>query len=199
MEVSPRGDAILHTPLEHSMETLVLSAAYEPMEIVSWQRAITLFVMEKVEVVEEYQDRKIRTVRLELAMPSIIRFHKALRSRKKAVKFSRQNVYARDRGRCQYCGQRVPRHQATYDHVLPRAQSGKTTWDNVVIACMRCNQRKGNRVPAKAGMRLLSTPVKPKVVPGGMGLTVTYNKGMPAVWKQYLADMSYWYGELEGE
>src|SRR5271167_1295415 len=108
------------------MQTLVLSAAWEPMEIVSWQRAITLLFMEKAEVIEEYADRKIRTVRLELGMPSVVRFHKVLRNSKKAVKFSRQNVHARDRGRCQYCGNVVHRHQATYDHVIPRAQGGRT-------------------------------------------------------------------------
>ncbi len=179
------------------METLVLSAAWEPMEIVPWQRAITLWCTEKVEVVEEYSDKKIRTVRVELAMPSVVRFHKVLRNRKKAVKFSRQNVFARDKGRCQYCRERVPRHLATYDHVMPRAQNGKTTWDNVVIACAGCNQKKGNRTPVQARMTLRTKPVKPKVLPGGMGLTVTYRHGMPTGWKQYLADMSYWYGELE--
>lgn len=179
------------------MQTLVLSAAWEPMEIVPWQRAMTLLFMDKVEVLEQYEDRKIRTVRVEFAMPSVIRFQKVLRNRKKAIKFSRQNVHARDRGRCQYCGKTVPRHLATYDHVTPRAQGGKTTWDNVVIACVGCNQKKGNRTPEKAHMHLLSAPVKPKTLPGGLGLTVTYQHGMPTTWKQYLTDMSYWYGELE--
>src|SRR4051812_520919 len=179
------------------MQTLVLSAAWEPMEIVPWQRAMTLWCMEKVEILEEYSDKKIHTVRIELAMPSVVRFHKVLRNRKKAVKFSRQNVFARDRGVCQYCLQKVPRHLATYDHVLPRAQAGKTTWENVIIACVACNQKKGNRTPAQARMHLRTTPTKPKALPGGLGMTVTYQNGMPTTWKQFLGDMSYWYGELE--
>ena len=181
------------------METLVLSAAWEPMEIVPWQRAITLLWMKKVEIVEEYEDRNIRTVSVELKMPSVVRFQRALKNRKRAVKFSRQNVYARDKGRCQYCSTRVPRHEATYDHVLPRAQGGVTRWENVVIACVTCNQKKGNRTPEQARMKLLSVPVKPAAVPGGVGMTVTYAKGMPTTWREFLTDASYWYGELENK
>lgn len=179
------------------METLILSAAWEPMEIVSWQRAMTLVFMNKVEIVEEYEDKAIRTVSIELKMPSVVRFVRALKNRKRAIKFSRQNVWARDKGRCQYCNVKTPRHEATYDHVLPRAQSGLTRWENVVIACVTCNQKKGNRTPEQARMKLLSIPVKPAHLPGGIGMTVTYQRGMPTSWGQFLTDTSYWYGELE--
>ena len=179
------------------METLILSAAWEPMEIVSWQRAMTLVFMNKVEIVEEYEDKAIRTVSIELKMPSVVRFVRTLKNRKRAIKFSRQNVWARDKGRCQYCGIKTPRHLATYDHVLPRAQGGLTRWENVVIACVTCNQKKGNRTPEQARMKLLSVPVKPASLPGGAGMTVTYMKGMPLAWSQFCVDASYWYGELE--
>lgn len=178
------------------METLILSAAYEPMEIVSWQRAMTLYFMNKVEIVEEYDDKAIRTVAIELKMPSIVRFVRAMKNRR-AIKFSRQNVWARDKGRCQYCNVKTPRHEATYDHVLPRAQGGLTRWENVVIACVTCNQKKGNRTPEQARMKLLSIPVKPSNLPNGVGMTVTYMKGMPLTWTQFLVDRSYWDGELE--
>src|SRR6476619_1672713 len=102
------------------METLVLSAAYEPVARVPWQRAITLLWEGKVEVVEEYEDRVVRSVTLELRVPSVIRFIRALRGRKRVVKFSRDTVYVRDGRRCQYCNRVVPRHEATYDHVVPR-------------------------------------------------------------------------------
>lgn len=181
------------------METLVLSASYEPMQVVSWQRAITLFFMDKVEVVEEYADKHIRTVSVTLPMPSVVRFLKAMKNRKRAVKFSRQNVYARDKGRCQFCGVSVPRHLATYDHVMPRSRGGRTTWENVVIACVTCNQRKADRTPEEARMRLLSTPVKPKLVPGSTGFTMTYVKGMPTSWGQFVRDTTYWYGEIDSD
>lgn len=177
------------------METLVLDAAYQPTAIVPWQRAMVLKATQKVEDIIVYEDRFIRTVRVEFPMPSVIRLVSGSKSRKRAVKFSRQNVYTRDRGRCQYCGDTVPQHLSTYDHVVPRAQGGKTTWENVVICCMGCNQRKGNRTPAQSGMKLLSKPVKPKNLPGVV--SITYRKGMPPEWRQFLSDSRYWNGELE--
>ena len=135
------------------------------MARVHWQRAVALLFQGKVEVVEEYDDKEIRSITFTLKMPSVVRFLRAIRGKKKAVKFSRQNVYARDGGRCQYCISKVARFEATYDHVVPRAHGGKTTWENIVIACVPCNQRKGGRTPAQAGMRLRTLPVRPKKLP----------------------------------
>ena len=179
------------------METLVLSTGYEPVARVSWQRAINLLFLGKVEVVEEYEDRLVRSVTFAVKMPSVIRFLRAVRNRKRAIKFSRENVYARDHGKCQYCAERVSRQDATYDHVVPRAQGGHTTWENVVICCFGCNQRKGGRTPPQAGMALLSTPVKPKKLPETFHLTFTYEPGMPLSWRKFLRDVAYWHGELE--
>ena len=94
------------------MDTLVLSHTFEPVARVSWQRAITLLWEGKVEVVEEYENRMVRSVTLEFKVPSIIRFFRAIRHRRRAIKFSRENVYTRDNGRCQYCGHWVPRDPA---------------------------------------------------------------------------------------
>jgi 5-methylcytosine-specific restriction endonuclease McrA len=179
------------------METLVLDTSYIPVARVHWQRAITLLFQGKVEVLEEYENREIKSVTYSIKMPSIVRFLRALKSKKKAIKFSRENVYTRDNGKCQYCASRLPRPEATYDHVVPRAQGGKTEWDNVVICCVECNQRKGNRTPAQANMRLLATPVRPKKLPDHMRITVTWRKGMPESWKEWLRDFHYWNGELE--
>src|SRR5208282_6273340 len=107
------------------METLVLSTGYEPVARVPWQRAIHLLFLGKVEIVEEYDDRLVRSVTVSLNMPSVIRFLRAVRGRKRAIKFSRENVYARDKGRCQYCGHTVPRTDFTYDHVIPRRLNGQ--------------------------------------------------------------------------
>jgi len=178
------------------METLVLSPGYEPVARVHWQRAITLLFMGKVEVVEEYEDKEIKSVTFSLKMPSVVRFLRAIRGKKKVVKFSRENVYARDKGRCQYCAVPVPRCEITYDHVTPRAHGGSTIWENVVISCMECNQRKGGRTPAQAGMKLLTTPVKPKKLPD-MRLTLTWRKGMPESWRGWVRDIQYWNTELE--
>ena len=80
---------------------------------------------------------------------------------KQGVRFSRENVYLRDQGRCQYCARSVTRSAATYDHVLPRNQGGRTSWENIVICCVPCNQQKGGRTPAQARMHLLIEPIRP--------------------------------------
>jgi 5-methylcytosine-specific restriction endonuclease McrA len=181
------------------METLVLNATYEPVARVSWKRAVTLMFEGKVEVVEVYEDTLIRSVTIEIKMPSVIRFLRMIRHRKQTPKFSRENVFARDGGRCQYCAKKITRLEATYDHVIPRSRGGKTTWENVVIACVPCNQHKGAQTPEQRGLRLQSNPVLPKRLPGGVRLTFTFHKGMPVSWRAWLLDMTYWNGELEND
>jgi 5-methylcytosine-specific restriction endonuclease McrA len=179
------------------MDTLVLSQGYEPVARVSWQRAVTLLFAGKVEVVEEYSDKLVRSVTLAIQMPSIVRFLRGIKRRRPAIKFSRENVYARDLGRCQYCAQNVSRADATYDHVVPRAQGGCTSWDNVVIACVRCNQQKGGRTPAQAHMQLRSQPRKPDKLPPTVRITLTFGQGMPETWKQFFRDYAYWNSVLD--
>lgn len=179
------------------MDTLVLSAWYEPVARISWQRAITLLFAGKVEVVDEYQDREIRSTHISLKMPAVVRFLRALRSRKRGVRFSRENVYLRDQGRCQYCAHSVTRAAATYDHVLPRAQGGRTSWENVVICCVPCNQQKGGRTPAQAKMTLRSVPMKPKKLADTLRIRIAFDDGMPQSWRNWLRDFSYWNGELD--
>ena len=171
------------------MDTLVLSPAYEPIERVAWQRAITLWWTDKVEIVEEYQDREIRGVTFSMKVPAVVRFLKSVRARRRSVKFSRENVYARDHGRCAYCAQAVARELSTYDHVVPRKLGGQTSWENVVIACMECNQKKGGRTPEQAGMRLNVHPIKPKALPPVVRMGLLYKNGMPGSWKPYLFDL----------
>jgi 5-methylcytosine-specific restriction endonuclease McrA len=180
-----------------AMETLVLNASYEPIARVSWERAITLHFLGKVEIVESYEDKLIRSVSFEIKMPSVIRFLRMLTRRKPVIRFSRENVYARDGGKCQYCTKPVGRSEATYDHVVPRSQGGKTNWENIVIACVPCNQSKGGRTPAQARLKLLAVPKKPNKLPDTMRLTFTFQKGMPDSWKNWLRDLTYWHGSLE--
>ena len=153
-----------------------------------------------IEVIEEHPDRYIHTPSWTVNMPSVVR-HLRYIPRDKSVKFSRNNVYLRDKGRCQYCGKRVPRDSFTYDHVIPRVQGGQTTWNNVVVACSgsgSCNQRKGGRTPDQAKMKLRCWPVRPKSLPN-VGGFMKYRPGMPESWKQYLRDVVYWDAELEND
>ncbi len=180
------------------VDTLVLSRSYEPVARVTWQKAVTLLWSGKVELVEEYDDQIIRSVTLELRAPAVVRY---LRGRKVfrmlSVRFSRENVLARDHGRCQYCGRGLKRPEATYDHVVPRRLGGRTSWENVVIACVPCNQQKGGRTPEQAGMALLSRPVHPKSLPAGV--RVTFDGQLPDSWKSWIRDVGYWHGKLDSE
>jgi 5-methylcytosine-specific restriction endonuclease McrA len=182
-------------------KVLVLSQSCEPIDKIDWQRAITLLYEGKVEVISSYDDRVVRSVTLEFKVPSIVRLLRKLPPRKRGIKFSRDSLYARDRGRCQYCDRALSRPEVTYDHVVPRVAGGKTTWRNVVCCCKICNQKKGGRTPAQAGMRLLSRPVRPLKLPDHMLLTFSWHKGMPESWRAWLRDAAatsdYWHGELD--
>lgn len=181
-------------------EVLVLDQGFQPVGKVSWQRALTLFFQDKIEIVDVYEDREIRSATLVIKMPAVIRFLQALRRRKHVIKFSRLNVHTRDSGKCQYCGIRVPIEEMSYDHVVPRAQGGKTEWGNVVCACVSCNGKKSCRTPAQASMKLITKPVKPDKLPD-VRYRITWSKGMPEAWGKWLGDMirdhSYWNGELD--
>jgi 5-methylcytosine-specific restriction endonuclease McrA len=180
------------------MDTLVLNAAYMPINRVPWQRAFTWIFTGRAEVVEEYEDRTVRSPSFEFKMPAIIRFlGKVVGLFRRAVKFNRHNVYLRDKGRCAYCGNQIRKSDFTYDHVVPRSQGGKTVWNNVVIACLPCNQRKANRTPAQARMKLRVKPVRPKSLPGQTRL-LRWEVGMPETWRDYLGSVSYWQDSLEG-
>lgn len=179
------------------MDVLVLDVSYQPIDRVPWQEAICKWFKGLAEIVDSYEDREIRSVTLQMKMPSVIRLLKNIGKRNKAVKFSRENVYTRDKGKCQYCGCKVTRAEITYDHVVPRTAGGKTCWENVVISCQPCNQKKGGRTPQQAKMRLITEPVKPKSLPDTVRLTFCYQKGMPESWKSWLYDIRYWHSQLD--
>lgn len=171
-------------------QTLVLDQGYQPHRVVSWQRAVVMWWDGKCEVVEEY-DHDIRSVSFTIKMPAVVRLLHRVRGKKQAVKFSRINVATRDAFTCQYCGVRFPLTKLTYDHVLPRAQGGKTLWENIVMACYACNAKKANRTPEKAKMALLKRPVKPAYLPV---LTMRFEiTSIPDAWMSWV----YWNGALE--
>ena len=177
------------------MDTLVLSPTFELINQITWDRAISLLFQGEVEVIEEYTDWTVRSVTRSYQVPAVVRFLSgAVGWRRKGARFSRENLYARDKGRCQYCGKKVTRDEATFEHVAPRAQGGTTRWENVVIACLPCNQRKGNRTPVEAGMKLLSRPTRPTGTSGQLQLP---RGKMPAEWERYLRSVSYWNTALE--
>jgi 5-methylcytosine-specific restriction endonuclease McrA len=163
--VKHRKEATWHM-MQHvdATRTLLLSQGYEPIKIISWQRAMTLLTLDKVEVVAQY-DAEIRAMSVIVKVPAVIRLVKAFRRHAKLVKFSRVNIYARDGYRCQYCSARCTISGLTYDHVIPRSRGGRTTWENIVSCCYACNARKANRTPGEARMTLRATPARPAWIP----------------------------------
>ncbi|CAN5921410.1 HNH endonuclease [soil metagenome] len=169
---------------------LLMTQGYEPIKIISWQRAMTLLMLDKVDVVEEY-DTEIRGTSMILNVPAVVRLRKAFRRFAKPVKFSRVNIYARDEYRCQYCAVKCSIAQLTYDHVVPRSRGGRTSWENIVSCCYVCNAKKANRTPAEAKMVLRSTPVRPTWMPA-IQIRVS-TKSVPDAWRDYV----YWTGEID--
>ncbi len=143
---------------------LVLNAdfqplSYFPLSLWSWQEAVKAVFMDRVNVVSEY-DKRVHSPSLTVRLPSVISLKEYVPSARRAA-FTRFNVFLRDGFTCQYCGVRLPAHDLTFDHVVPRSKGGMTTWDNVVAACGPCNMRKANRTPRAAGMPLLTRPAEP--------------------------------------
>lgn len=145
---------------------LLLNATFQPLQVVSWQRALQLFFSGKVEVVEE-SHQEVRSVSIAIRVPLVIRLIRYLppQKRKNIVRFSRSNLFLRDQFSCQYCRKKPPHSQLTMDHVVPVVKGGEKSWENIVTACRPCNLKKGGRTPDEAGMQLLSTPKQPVWLP----------------------------------
>ena len=145
---------------------LLLNASFQPLQVITWQKALQLFFSGKVEIVES-SEQVIRSVTLTIRMPRVIRLIQYLppNKRKHIVRFNRHNVFLRDHHTCQYCGQKPGTHRLTLDHVIPVVKGGQKSWENIATACRPCNLKKGGRTPEEAGMRLRSTPRQPVWLP----------------------------------
>ena len=190
---------------------LVLNRSYLPVHITSVRRAFSLVYQGVARVVDEqyetfdfdsWRDLAIRAgddsigvVGGLIRVPRVILLIAFDRIPKRHVRFSRINVYGRDRSTCQYCGRRFPRTDLNLDHVVPRSKGGRTTWQNVVCSCLDCNRRKGGRTPQQAGMRLIAPPRRPRWTP--MVGVLAGRRGYPE-WRPFLSivDASYWNAEL---
>ncbi len=152
--------------------------AYSNYDFDSWCEVSQLHAMEKQNG-EDY----LRTPHQEVQVPRIVRLVLYDKVPKSTVRFNRKNLFARDGYRCQYCNQTRPMSQLSLDHVVPRSQGGKTTWENVVCCCTSCNSKKGGRTPVEANMRLLSHPSKPHANPG---MVATLKDPRYESWKTFL-------------
>jgi 5-methylcytosine-specific restriction endonuclease McrA len=203
-------------------KVLVLNKLYVAIRVISARRAFTMLARNLAEVIhiddgryanydfeswaelsqylrtmqaEDGNGHKfdwVRTVRLHIAVPRVIRLFGYDRLPEQAVKLNRRNLFARDRNQCQYCGESFPTAELSIDHVVPRTLGGGDTWDNLVCACVRCNARKGGRTPEQAHMRLVRKPVRPRRNPL---ITLRLGQERYASWKAFL-DEAYWSVEL---
>jgi 5-methylcytosine-specific restriction endonuclease McrA len=192
-------------------KVLVLNRSFSPVHVTSVRRAFSLLYQGIAHAVnEEYQtfdfeswahmsasvnDDTIGLVNRVIRVPRVILLLAYDRVPKRQVRFSRFNIYSRDRNTCQYCGERLPRSELNLDHIVPRSQGGLSRWDNVVCSCHACNRRKGGRTPEQAGMRLLRPARRPEWTPF---MLQTFSLRRYREWAPFLSavDVSYWNTEL---
>lgn len=175
---------------------LVLNAdfrplSYFPLSLWDWQEAVKAVIAERVTVIAEYE-RAVRSPSFEMRLPSVIALKDYVAPAPRPA-FTRFNVFLRDRFTCAYCFARPHSHELTFDHVIPRAQGGGTSWENVITACSPCNLRKGGRTPRQAGMQLGWRPYRP----GTWELQENGRAFPPNFLHKSWTDYLYWDTELE--
>jgi 5-methylcytosine-specific restriction endonuclease McrA len=193
-------------------QVLVLNRLWQAVNICSAKRAFMLVCQGHAHVVNsaegafsthdfdswrelserEPEDEMVHTISFKIRIPRVIVLMVFDRVPNKEVKFTRHNVFERDRNTCQYCGVVFDRSGLNLDHVIPRDKGGQTTWENVVCSCIPCNTRKGNRLPEQAGMRLLRKPKRPKWRPF---VHLTFGGIHHESWRHFV-DLAYWNVEL---
>jgi len=190
-------------------KVLVLNRSYLPVHVTSVKRAFALLYQGVAKAVDEQYhtfdfdswrdfsatapDHEIvTTISWKIRVPRVIVLLFFDRLPKKEVKFTRHNVFERDKNTCQYCGQIFERNDLNLDHVVPRDRGGLTIWENVVCSCIPCNTRKGNRLPREAQMSLIRKPKRPKWRPF---VQVTFSSPQHESWRHFV-DLAYWNVEL---
>ena len=192
-------------------KVLVLNRSYFPVHITSVRRAFSLLYQGIAKAVDQQyrtfdyeswsalsatvHDETIGLIGRAIRVPRVILLVSYDRVPRRQVRFSRFNVFARDKNTCQYCGRRFSRSELNLDHVIPRSQGGLSTWENIVCSCLRCNRVKGGRRPEEAGMRLIKKPVQPEWTPFTLE-TFTFKRYQE--WLPFLneVDAAYWNTEL---
>jgi 5-methylcytosine-specific restriction endonuclease McrA len=196
-------------------QVLVLNRLWQAINVCSVRRAFTLLCAGHAQVVDadadrnffthdfeswrdlserEPDDEMVHTISFKIRVPRVIVLLLFDRMPKKEVKFTRANIFERDKCTCQYCGLHFERRDLNLDHVIPRDRGGLTSWENIVCSCIPCNTRKGNRLPHQAGMRLIKKPERPKWRPF---LHITFDSKVHESWRHFI-DFAYWNVELGG-
>ena len=165
------------------MQVLLLNNTYEALNILTIQRAMKL-VSKGIVSIEEISDRKIHSAMNEYEVPSVIRMLRYISIPHRAVNLKRKNIFLRDKFVCQYCGKIHNPNDLTIDHLIPRSKGGSNSWENVVTACRKCNQKKGHKSLRDCGMTLIKKPEMPKQI---VYLHIVKHLGRDnECWKKYL-------------
>jgi 5-methylcytosine-specific restriction endonuclease McrA len=175
---------------------LVLNAdfrplSYFPLSTWAWQDAVKAVFLDRVSVLSEYE-QEVRSPSFSMRLPSVIALRDFIPSARTPA-FTRFNVFLRDAFSCQYCGGKRATQELTFDHVIPRAKGGRTSWENVVTACGPCNLRKGSKMPRECGMIPRQEPRRPtsyELQESGRHFPPNY---LHESWRDFL----YWDTELE--
>ena len=167
--------------LNNNVKTLKLDNSYRPIEIVDAIEALVLCLIGKAQAIENYK-KEIKSVSDSFKLPAVIVLNRYVKFQFKAVAAHRREIITRDNNTCQYCGKEFPSNKLTLDHLIPKSKGGKNTWENLVTACKKCNQKKGNRTPEESNMPLINRPRKPKY---SILRSVGKNQ-ISELWKNYL-------------
>ena len=163
------------------MKALKLDSSYRPIEVIDALEALVMCLVGKAAAIETY-DTKINSPSQAFKLPAVIVLKTIVKFRFTTVACNRANILWRDKNQCQYCGNHFNINHLTLDHVLPKSRGGQNTWENLVAACKKCNQKKGSRTPKESGMRPLRKPFRPKA-----NILRTVRKSQISdVWKEYL-------------
>ena len=187
-----------------SLKTLVLNADYRPLQtwplsLISGQEAIRAVFRGRATVVENW-DAVFRSPSRQICVPKVVALNEYAPIEAKP-RFCRRSILLRDRFRCQYCGKKFPSHELTFDHVIPRAAGGKTSWENILSACVSCNTRKRDSLPNFSGKKCRSEgAMRPLKQPRQPTTIELLRAGLefldPAIREDY-ASWLYWSAELK--
>ena len=142
-------------------KVLKLDSSYRPIQVICWTEAITMVLNERASVVEYRKDCFVHSATEKFPVPSVIAIGRYVKKARVSLKVTRKNLFIRDNYTCQYCDKRFTKPNLTVDHVTPKSAGGPKTWENIVAACKKCNQKKANKLPREAGMFPTNAPRQP--------------------------------------
>jgi hypothetical protein len=130
-------------------------------------------------------DRKIKTVNGFIKIPNVIVLNHYDKIPRQIIKFTQKNLWERDNFTCQYTGKKISKLTGNIDHIIPKSQGGKTSWENCVLAHKEINAIKADRTPEQAGLKLLKKPSAPRIMPVSFYIR---NKDEIKDWNVFLND-----------